>query len=687
MGGSCCETGGATSLEQVRGMETQAITRIHVALAGQPNVGKSTVFNLLTGLNQHVGNWPGKTVEQKIGTLTHAEVTLDIVDLPGTYSLTANSPEELIAREYLLTQCLDVIVAIVDAAILERSLYLVAELMQLGVPLVVGLNMLDVAAQHGTRIDTAALSRAIGAPVINLIAAKNVGVDQLAVAVIQAARAAREVAIPIAVLAPPRALEAAQAEIEHLIAPHLLEVYPLHWAALKVLEHDAALIEQLRGLLNPIEAAQLDQILHACAGAPIAIAGERYAWISQAVKAAVTRQPKTAATIAARLDRVATHPVSGLGVLAGILGLLFLLTYTIGTPIQAWLDVTMIGGLSQAAGVLLANAPLWVQSLVVDGVIGGAGLVLTFVPILLIFFTGMAVLEDVGYMARAAYLMDGFMRMMGLQGKSFLPLFLGFGCNVPSVAGARVVEAPKARLLTIVLMPLIPCTARMAVVAFMTPVFFGAAAPIVALGLVLMNLFLLGVVGAVLSRTLLKGGHTAFIMELPLYHRPSARTIGLSVWQRTIGFVKHAGTLILLMALIIWALSNLPTGNVETSLLGMIGKALAPIGAWLGLSWKLLVALLASFIAKENSIATLGILYGAGEDQGNLAAMLSTAIVPAAALSFLVVQLLFIPCAATVGAIRQETRSWKWTLFTIGLLTVVSFGMGIIVYQVASRLQ
>ncbi len=684
MGGSCCESNGATSLEQARVMETRAVTRIHVALAGQPNVGKSTVFNSLTGLNQHVGNWPGKTVEQKIGTHTRDGVTLDIVDLPGTYSLTANSPEELLAREYILTQRPEVIVGIVDAAILERSLYLVAELVQLGVPLVVGLNMMDVAAQHGTRIDTAALSRAIGAPVINLIAAKNVGVDQLAAAAIQAAC---EIAIPIDLPALPRSLEAAQAELEYLIAPHLPEVYPLHWAALKVLEHDSALIGQLRGLLNPLEVAQLDQILHTCAGAPIAIAGERYAWISQAVKTSVTRPAKTAATITARLDRVATHPVSGLGVLAGILGLLFLLTYTIGTPIQAWLDVTMIGGLSQAAGVLLANTPLWVQSLVVDGVIGGAGLVLTFAPILLIFFTGMAVLEDVGYMARAAYLMDGFMRMMGLHGKSFLPLFLGFGCNVPSVAGARVVEAPKARLLTIVLMPLIPCTARMAVVAFMTPVFFGAAAPVVALGLVALNLLMLGVVGAVLSRTLLKSGHTAFIMELPLYHRPSVRTIGLLVWQRTIGFVKHAGTLILLMAIMIWALSNIPTGNVETSILGMLGRALEPVGAWLGLSWKLLVALLASFIAKENSIATLGILYGAGEDQANLAATLGAVIVPAAALSFLVVQLLFIPCAATVGAIRQETRSWKWTLFTVGLLTVVSFGMGIIVYQVASRLQ
>jgi ferrous iron transport protein B len=244
-----------------------------------------------------------------------------------------------------------------------------------------------------------------------------------------------------------------------------------------------------------------------------------------------------------------------------------------------------------------------------------------------IFFAGMAVLEDVGYMSRAAYLMDGFMRAMGLHGKSFLPLFLGFGCNVPSVAGTRVIEAPQARLLTIVLLPLVPCTARLAVVAFMTPVFFGAAAPLVALGLVLLNLILLGVVGAVLNRTLLKGGHNAFIMELPLYHRPNGRTIGLLVWQRTLGFVKHAGTLIMVMTIVIWALANIPTGNIETSILGSIGKALEPIGMQLGLSWKLVVALLASFIAKENSIATLGILYGTGDDSATLAATLGTVIV------------------------------------------------------------
>lgn len=679
MGGSCCDSSGAATLDEIRASSPLAITRLHVALAGQPNVGKSTIFNLLTGLNQHVGNWPGKTVEQKIGTCQRGDVTLDIVDLPGTYSLTANSPEELIAREYLLTQRPDVIVAIVDAAILERSLYLVAELVQLGLPLVVGLNMLDVAARDGTRIDARLLGQALGMPVIELIAAKNVGSDRLVAAAIDVARRS---AIPIDQPVMTPRLERTLDEIEMMIASKLPEVYPLHWAALKLLEGDAVIVDQLCAVMAPIELGTLKLLLKSQPDAALAIAGARYEWIARTVKVAVQRTPSKSATLTARLDRIATHPMWGLGVLAAILAVLFSLTYTIGQPIQAWLDVTMIHGLSNVATSVLFQAPAWVRSLVVDGVIGGAGMVITFTPILIIFFAGMAVLEDIGYMARAAYLMDGFMRMMGLHGKSFLPLFLGFGCNVPSVAGTRVIESRRARLLTIIITPLVPCTARMAVVAFMTPVFFGAAAPVVAMGLVLLNLAILAMVGIILSRTLLRGDHNAFIMELPLYHRPNIRTIGLLVWQRTIGFVKHAGTLILLMSLVVWALAAIPTGSVETSWLGGLGRALSPLGSLMGMSWQMMVALLASFVAKENSIATLGILFKAGENATNLAAILSRAITPAAALGFLVVQLLFIPCVATVGAIKQETHSWKWTLFTLGLLAVVSFGAGILVYQV-----
>lgn len=680
MNDACCET---SAILVVNGVRTPTTARLQVALAGQPNVGKSTVFNLLTGLNQHVGNWPGKTIDQKTGICQHGDFRLDIVDLPGTYSLTANSPEELIAREYLLTQRPDVIIAVVDASILERSLYLVAELVQLGLPLVVGLNMLDVAKRNGTSIDTETLARSLGVPVIDLVAAKNMGVDALIEAALEAAHRA---VVPAHCPTLSSDLEAALADVETWIASTLPAAYPLAWTAEKLLEGDPVIAQIMRREMMADDWSSLEALLRAHSDANISIASARYDWIAQAVRSAVTRRLSASLTWTARIDRVTTHPLWGLGVLAAILAGLFGLTYAIGAPIQEWLEANMIGGLSSAASSILITAPAWLHGLIVDGAIGGAGTVLTFVPILMIFFAGMALLEDVGYMARAAYLMDSLMRAMGLHGKSFLPLFLGFGCNVPAVMGTRVIESEKARLLSILIAPLVPCTARMAVVAFITPAFFGANAPLVAFGLVMLNLMVLAVVGVIVNRTIFKNGHSAFIMELPQYHWPKVRSIALIVWQRTIGFIKQAGTAILIMSLVIWALSYFPTGQVETSWLGSLGRALSPIGGLMGLNWKLLIALLASFIAKENSIAILGVLYGAADSHVQLATTLSTAITPIAALSFLVVSMLFIPCAATVAAIRQETRSWKWTLFTIGLLAAVSFGVGIAVYQIARGL-
>ncbi len=676
----CCDTSATTTLAEVRSLAASNTARLHIALAGQPNVGKSTVFNLLTGLNQHVGNWPGKTIDQKIGVHQHGDVTIDVVDLPGTYSLTANSPEELIAREYLLTQRPEVIIAIVDASILERSLYLVAELVQLGLPLIVGLNMLDVARQTGISINAETLARSLGVPVIDLVAAKNIGVAELIdAAVVMAHHAA----------VPPHGpklkpdLDAVLSEVETLVASALPETYPLAWAAEKLLEGDPVIAQIVRREMMPDGWSSLDAILRAHSAANISIASARYDWIAHAIRSAVMRRPSTSITWTARLDHITTHPVWGLGVLATILAGLFGLTYTVGSPIQAWLGANVIGGLSNLANLILATAPTWLRGLIIDGAIGGAGTVLTFVPILLIFFAGMALLEDVGYMARAAYLMDSVMRRMGLHGKSFLPLFLGFGCNVPAVMGTRVIESEKPRLLSILIAPLVPCTARLTVVAFLTPVFFGASAPLVAFALVALNLIVLAVVGAIANRTIFKSGQSAFIMELPQYHWPKVRSIALIVWRRTIGFIKHAGTAILIMSLIIWALSYFPNGQVETSWLGSLGRGLSPIGGLLGLNWKLMIALLASFVAKENSIAILGVLFSAAGNHTQLAATLATSITPIAALSFLVVSMLFIPCASTVATIRHETRSWKWTLFTVGLLAGVSFGVGIAVYQIA----
>jgi ferrous iron transport protein B len=400
------------------------------------------------------------------------------------------------------------------------------------------------------------------------------------------------------------------------------------------------------------------------------------------IRAAVTHPRPGQIGLTERLDRWFTHPFWGLVILAAILGLAFWLTYSVGTPIVDLLDRFVVGNLADGARSALAWAPAWVSGLVADGVIGGMGFVVTFLPILLIFFAVLATLEDIGYMARGAYVMDGFMHLMGLHGKSFLPLFLGFGCNVPAVLGARVIESHRARMLTIFLAPLIPCAARMAVVAYLAPVFVGRAAALVSWGLILLALAILATAGVVANRALFRGKRAAFIMELPLYHLPNARTIGLIVWQRTISFVRKAITVILPVAIAIWALSVLPNGNVETSYLAGLGRLIEPIGRTVGFDWRLIVALLASFIAKENSVATLGVLYGAAEGAG-LAGELAASIPVRTGLAFLTFQMLFIPCVATVAAIRQETRSWRWTLANVAFLLVVSWAASAAIYSLS----
>jgi ferrous iron transport protein B len=412
------------------------------------------------------------------------------------------------------------------------------------------------------------------------------------------------------------------------------------------------------------------------------VASGRYEWIGRMVHAAVTRPKVGQVGLTERLDRWATHPLWGLFILAGILGLVFWLTFTIGSPIQGWLDKSVLAPLTSLAAGMLAEMPFWLRGIVVDGLFGGVGSVLTFLPIMVIFFAVFALLEDVGYMARAAYVMDNLMHLMGLHGKSFLPLFLGFGCNVPAVMGARVIDSRPARLLTILIAPLVPCTARMAVVAFIAPAFFGANALWVSWGVVLLSMLALVSSGALLNKVIFKGQRSAFIMELPLYHIPNARTIGLLVWQRSHSFVKKAGTTILIMSLVIWALSYLPNGDLNTSFLTRLGQFVEPVGKWMGFDWRLTVALLASFPAKENAIATLGVLFGRSPDAG-LTDILAASFSTASALSFLVVTMLFIPCVATVSVIKQETDSWGWTLLSVFLLLALSVTAGTAVYHLA----
>ncbi len=654
-----------------------------IALAGQPNMGKSTLFNLLTGLNQHVGNWPGKTVERREGGFSLDGKPVRIVDLPGTYSLTANSPEEVIAREFILREQPDVVVAVVSAANLERSLYLVAELISLPSPLVVALNMVDVAEHEGMHVDVDILQAALGVPVVPLVATRAQGVRELLEIIRQVLKGERALMprIPEIRADHRQALQ----DISRIISGNVPAPYPTEWVALKLLEGDAELTRLMQRQLTAEKWDAVYQILVQHDDAQMAVASGRYEWVGRMIRAAVARPPIGQISLTERLDRWAAHPLWGLFILGLVLGAVFWVTFTIGSPIQNWLDTTLIGGLVSLADGALISAPSWIRSLITDGILGGVGSVLTFLPILAIFFAVFGLLEDIGYMARAAYVMDNFMHLMGLHGKSFLPLFLGFGCNVPAVIGSRVIDSEKARLLTILVTPFMPCTARMAVVAFIAAAFFGPYATIVSWGFVLLSILTLVLVGILLNRAIFKGQRSAFIMEMPLYHLPNWRTIGLLVWQRSLAFIQKAGTTILLISVIVWALSVLPNGDLNNSFLAILGRWIEPIGRIMGLDWRLTVALLTSFMAKENAIATLGVVFGNAQGVG-LAQTLTSTFSHATALAFLSATMLFIPCAATMAVIHQETGSWRWTAFNIILMLVVSFVVSSAVYWIAVAL-
>lgn len=661
----------------------QARAPLTLALAGQPNVGKSTVFNVLTGLNQHVGNWPGKTVERKTGRFTHRGRQIDLVDLPGTYSLTSGSEEERIARDYLISDPPAVVLAVVNASSLERNLYLVAELLALPVPVVVGLNMLDVAESHGITVEAPVLSAALGVPVIELVASKSRGLRDFVDAALRLVEHPEE-------FQPNRPTirakhEPVLREIEDLLRDRSPAGYPPEWLALKLLEGDGDVAELVREKVPEVWDS-VNALLAEHEDAYLDIAGGRYDWVARMVRAAVVNPKRGATGITDRVDRVATHPFWGLLVLILALGVMFWITYTIANPAARALSGFVSGDLTTWLHSLLDWAPAWLSGALVDGIVAGAGTVLSFVPILVIFFAALGLLEDVGYMARVAYVMDRYMHWMGLHGKSCMPLLLGFGCNVPAILGTRIIEERKARLLTMMLTPFVPCTGRLAVLAFLAPAFFGGAAAWAVIALVGGNLIVLAIVGVTVNKVGFKGERSAFIMEMPLYHTPNARTIGLYVWRNTIAFIKKAGTLIVLVSALVWVLSNYPGGDPGYSVLGYVGRGLEPLFGLMGLGdWRLIVALLSSFVAKENSVATLGVLFGgagaaaAGVD---LAARVSALLVPAAAAAFLVVQMTFVPCVATVAAIRQESRSWRWTGGNLLLMLVVALALGIVVYQV-----
>ncbi len=663
----------ASDYSETEEVPRSAEVKVTIALTGQPNVGKSTIFNALTGMNQHVGNWTGKTVERKSGNFTHEGIVYNLVDLPGTYSLTANSDEERIARDFILKERPDIVIAVVDAATLERNLYLISELLLLPSPVILALNMMDVASREGIQIEVPVLQSALGIPVVPMSASHSKGLMDLML-VVKKMLAGEFPYLPNKPSILPKHLDVLN-QVKRIIANYVPPIYPEDWVALKLLEGDAEMIQLMETEMPGPEWQKIHALLYQHEDAILDIAGARYEWIARMIRVAVVQPPITRVGITVRLDRILTHPLWGTIILAGVLGLVFFFTYSVGSPIQAWL-ASLVSNLSDLIRTSLVSVPVWMVELIASGILGGLGMVLTFLPILVIFFAILGFLEDTGYLARAAYLTDRWMHQMGLHGKSFLPILLGFGCNVPAVLGTRIIESRRARLLTILLIPLIPCTARMAVVTVLAPLFFTpVVAAWVSWGLIAGNLFLLAVLGLILHKFAFNNEHTAFIMELPLYHIPNLRTIGMYVWNNIAGFLEKAGKVILLASLVVWIFSYFPGGDINSSWLAEFGKIIEPVGQWMGLPWPALVALLTSVVAKENTIATLGILYG------DLASTLPVILSGASSLAMLVFQMLFIPCIATVAAIRQESRSLKWTIFSVLLMLGLALGASVLVYQ------
>jgi ferrous iron transport protein B len=658
--------------------ERQDRETLLIALAGQPNVGKSTVFNVLTGLSQHIGNWPGKTVERKEGEYLTDNFEIKIVDLPGTYSLSAFSEEERVARDFIINEHPDATILLVNASALERSLYLLSELLLLGPPVIVAVNMTDVAEEQGILIDIEALQKALGIPVTQLIATKNKGIKELIAEAIKLAKGE----LPYNPKMPDVSEDhkAIYHDLIGLVEEHVPAPLTNAWVTTKLMEGDPEIAKLLEELVPVGVWNEINALLIKHEDALRAVVGGRYDWIEEVTRAAISRFKMGQVLITDRIDHLLTRPVIGIPVLLGILGVIFTLTFELGFPAQKGLEY-LVSAFGHWIDSSFSFIPQWLRGLFVNGIIGGVGSILTFVPLLIIFFTTMAFLEDVGYMARAAFVMDRFMHIIGLHGKSFLPMCLGFGCNVPSVMGARIVESRRARLLTIFLTPFVPCTGRLAAMTFIAAAIFGGKALAVSWSLVALNIFALGIVGMIISRLFLKGEPVPFIMELPLFHRPDLKTIGMVVWSRTMAFIRKAGSVILIFSVVIWILSNIPGGKIETSVLALIGQKIEFLGLPMGLDWRMIVALLSSIVAKENAIASLGVLYNVGE-QG-LRTVLPTMINHPSALAFLVILMIFIPCVPTITVMRQEMENWKWFAFSIIFMLCLSLTAGIAAYHAA----
>lgn len=658
---------------------------IKIALAGNPNSGKTTMFNALTGSSQYVGNWPGVTVEKKEGKLKkHADVIIQ--DLPGIYSLSPYTLEEVVARNYLVQEQPDAILNIVDATNIERNLYLTTQLLELGIPVVVALNMIDVVNKTGDKIDSAKLSAALGCPIVETSALREKGVIEAAEAALKAAQAGK-IFKSIHTFNP--SVEAAIGKIAGLIQGKVPEK-GLRFYAVKLFERDEKILAEInpKGLddiIKPVE-IELDDDSESI------ITNERYLYIDKVMQTSV-RKVKRALTTSDKIDLVVTNRFLALPIFAVIMFLVYYLAVsTIGGWMTDWVNETLFGELiPNGLGGWLESIGTadWLYSLIMDGIVAGVGAVLGFLPQMMVLFLLLALLEDCGYMARIAFILDRVFRRFGLSGKSFIPMLIGTGCGVPGIMASRTIESERDRRMTIITTTFIPCSAKLPIIALIAGALFGGAwwvAP---------SAYFIGIAAIVCSGIILKktklftGDPAPFVMELPAYHVPGIKGVLIHMWDRTKSFVKKAGTIIFVSACIIWLLStfNFRFQMVETdeSMLAAIGSVIAPIFSPLGWGdWRSAVATITGFVAKENVVGTFGILYGfaeVAEDGIEIWGALRAAMVPLAAYSFLVFNLLCAPCFAAIGAIHREMGMAKWTFIAIGYQTILAYGAALVIYQ------
>ena len=677
---------------------------IKVALAGNPNSGKTTLFNALTGSNQFVGNWPGVTVEKKEGKVKK-DTDITVVDLPGIYSLSPYTLEEVVARKYLVDERPDAILNLVDGTNLERNLYLTTQLTELGIPVVIAINMMDVVKKNGDKIDIEKLSVHMGCPIVEISALKETGLDEAVELIKQAAQKGRKI---------PQhnfsgEVEHALAHIEEAVL-HELPDEEQRWYAVKLFERDSRVIERI-GMAEDVISHIEKDIIHVEEefddDSESIIINERYNYIARILVDCYKKKNKNGLTLSDKIDKILTNRFLALPIFAVVIFLIYYISVsTVGTWMTDFMNDGVFGEGFTLFGKSFAGIPVvvealliklncagWLQSLILDGIVGGVGAVLGFVPQIFVLFLFLAFLEGCGYMSRIAFVLDKLFRKFGLSGKSFIPMIVGTGCSVPGIMASRTIESDRDRKMAVITTSFIPCSAKLPVIALIAGALFGQAEWVAP------SAYFLGIMAVMVSGLILKktkpflGDEAPFVMELPPYHMPPLRNVLRSTWERGWSFIKKAGTVILLSTVVLWFLQSFGfengsfgmTSDLNNSVLAKIGSLFAWIFAPIGFgNWQSAVATLTGLIAKENVVSTFGVLLGNAEvsEAGNeIWQAMRTVFTPLSGYSFLIFNLLCAPCFAAMGAIRREMNNWKWTAFAIGYQCVFAYAVSLIFYQ------